>query len=120
MKIWKERFNTTRNSMINKFVFLIFAQTSLVIFLYIWTLDDNRQNFATPPPAISVVVSRFICGFFLHISQEDEVKVAFEMMKYTTNHPWKFEHWLVAFFANFMQIAILLLVEFISILILIQ
>ena len=121
MELWKERFNATRNSMLNKFLFLIFSQVSLVTFLWMWTYnpEENTRTFAEPPPSISVVVSRFICGFFLHISQEDEVKVAFKMMKYTTNHPWKFEHWGIAFFGNFLQILVLITVEAVSIFILI-
>ena len=94
----------------------------LVTFLWIWTFnpkDEDAGSFKTPPPASSVVVTRFICGFFLHISQEDEVKVAFKMMKYTTNHPWKFEHWFMAFMANFVQIVVLMLVEIVCIAILI-
>ena len=39
------------------------------------------------------------------------------MMKYTINHPWKFEHWFVAFIINLMQVGIVMLVEIISILI---
>ena len=41
------------------------------------------------------------------------------MMKYTTNHPWKFEHWFVAFVGNFLQVLVLIAVEVVSILILI-
>ena len=33
------------------------------------------------------------------------------MMKYTLNHPWKFEHWFRAFIVNFLQIVVLVLVE---------
>ena len=60
---------------------------------------------------MTVVISRFICGIFLHMSQEDEIKAAFKMMKYSINHPWKFEYWFIAFMANFAQVSILILVE---------
>ena len=33
------------------------------------------------------------------------------MMKYTLNHPWKFEHWFIAFLVNFFQFIVLVLVE---------
>ena len=32
-------------------------------------------------------------------------------MKYTINHPWKFEYWFLAFIANFCQVSIMFLVE---------
>ena len=79
---------------------------------------QDAGSYHKPAPDISVVLSRFICGFFLHISQEDELKAAFKMMKYTINHPWKFEHWFIAFFNNFMQVGLTMTVESICILIL--
>ena len=105
--------------MINKFLILIFSQLGLVTFLWLWTSNPHEESrdesFNTPPPSIVVVISRFICGLFLHISQEDEAKAAFKMMKYVTNHPWKFANWKFAFFTNFVQIIILILVEGVSI-----
>lgn len=108
--------------MINKFLVLIFSQIGLVSVLCLWTLNPEengeKESFSTRPTSISVVISRFICGLFLHISQEDEAKAAFKMMKYVLNHPWKFENWRFAFFTNFVQILILILVESVSIVIL--
>ena len=117
MELWKKRFNAARNSMLNKFVFLIISQMCLITFLWIYVFNDS--SFKTPENDIAVVISRFICGFFLHISQEDEIKAAFKMMKYTTNHPWKFEHWFVAFLTNFMQAVVLILLEAVCIAVLI-
>ena len=123
MKLWKERFNKTRTKILNKFFFLIISQVSLVSFLFFWAFDPDREGadgtFKDTPPSISVVISRFLCCFYLHVSQEDEVKTAFRMLKYSTNHPWKFEHWHMAFMANFVQIVVLMLVEILCIAILI-
>ena len=122
MVLWRARFNIARNSMLNKFVFLVLSQLGLTAFLWHWTLSPNDEkdaDFSTPPPNISVVLSRFICGIFLHISQEDEIKAAFKMMKYTINHPWKFEHWFIAFLVNFLQFIVLVLVESVCIALLI-
>ena len=33
------------------------------------------------------------------------------MMKYTINHPWKFEHWFIAFLGNFFQAIMRVLTE---------
>lgn len=114
MILWRQRFNLARNSMLNKFIFLIFSQLALTGFLIRRTLHPDEYSettFATPPPEISTVISRFVCGIFLHISQEDEIKAAFKMMKYSINHPWKFEYWFVAFLGGFCQVSILILVE---------
>ena len=117
MTLWRKRFNIARNSMLTKLFFLVIAQLGLTCFLIHYTLSPNSDkdgSFSTPPPGISVVISRFLCGIFLHISLEDEAKAAYKMMKYTLNHPWKFEHWYIAFLVSFYQIFVLILVEFVS------
>ena len=73
MELWRERFNTARNTMLNKCFFLIFSQISLISFLWVWIIspttgEDESGSYHNPAPEVTVVLSRFICGFFLHIS----------------------------------------------------
>ena len=103
MEVWKDRFNKARLSMLNKVIFLMLAQAALIGFLIKWAINpkEDQGSLKLPPPSVDVVITRFLCGFFLHISQEDEIKTAMKMMKYTTNHPWKFINWSLAFMINF-------------------
>ena len=71
MTLWRERFNIARNSMLNKFFFLVIAQLGLTCFIWHFTLRPNPDkdvDYHDPPPGITVVISRFLCGIFLHIS----------------------------------------------------
>ena len=34
-------------------------------------------------------------------------------MKYSINHPWKFEYWFIAFLVSFSQVIVLIMVELI-------
>ena len=71
MTLWRERFNIARNSMLNKFFFLVIAQLGLTCFIWHYTLRPNPDkdvDYSHSPPSITVVISRFVCGIFLHIS----------------------------------------------------
>ena len=71
MTLWRERFNIARNSMLNKFFFLVIAQLGLTCFIWHFTLRPNPDkdvDYSHSPPSITVVISRFLCGIFLHIS----------------------------------------------------
>jgi hypothetical protein len=66
-----------------------------------------------------VVISRWICALFLHLSLNDEVENAFRMMKYSMNHPWKFDSWYTAFRCGLYQFIIVISVEFVCMMVLI-
>jgi len=63
------------------------------------------------PEGLNIVMCRFFCAVFLHITLTDEYRQAFELQKYAINHPWKFESWIRAFRVGFMQMFITLAVE---------
>jgi hypothetical protein len=49
------------------------------------------------------MLARFICATILHLSLVDEVSAGLEMMKYASNHPYKFTHFEIAWFSGFLQ-----------------
>jgi hypothetical protein len=55
--------------------------------------------------------ARFICATILHLSCVDEVYAGLEMMKYASNHPYKFEHSSVAWLSGCLQYSSCLCVE---------
>lgn len=55
--------------------------------------------------------ARFICATILHLSLVDEVSAGLEMMKYSVNHPYKFETFSVAWMSGFLQTFSCLTVE---------
>ena len=108
--------------MLSRFRFLILSQLTMTCFLYAQVFnpqnDGEDNTFHQPPPGLTVVLSRWICALFLHISQSDEVEVSFKIMKYSINHPWKFTHWWGAFNVGLFQFCVLVMVEFVSLMVL--
>ena len=88
----------------SRFRFLVLSQMTMAVFLYyqVFHPDINEAgSFQEPPPNIVVVLSRWICALFLHVSLKDEADLGFKIMKYSMNHPWKFESWWFAFTVGF-------------------
>lgn len=55
-------------------------------------------GFVRPP----ITFARFICATILHLSLVDEVSAGLEMMKYSINHPYKFNRWSIAWLSGFL------------------
>jgi len=82
-------------SVTGKFRFLFLCQLMLTWFLAIEAFTDTCQqdNFSTNPNGVTIVLARFMCAIFLHITLVDKTKQGLAMMKYAMNHPWKFRKW---------------------------
>lgn len=61
--------------------------------------------------SVFIMFARFICATILHLSCVDEVSAGLEMMKYAVNHPYKFEHFSIAWLSGFLQCFSCLCVE---------
>ena len=105
----------------SRFRFLVLCQISMAVFLYYQIFNPSiatAGSFDEPPPSIIVVLSRWICALFLHVAMKDEADLGFKIMKYSINHPWKFDNWWSAFMVGFYQFTILVMVEFVSMMVL--
>ena len=119
LKQWRIDYEAGRMSVLRRFRFLILSQLSMTSFLYYQVFNPHSdKSFKTLPPNLTVVLSRWICALFLHIGQAGEVETAFNIMKYSLNHPWKFTSWWGAFNVGLWQFCILVLVEFVSMMVL--
>ena len=107
--------------MMSRFRFLVISQVSMSVFLYYQVFNPSvltAGSFDEPPPEVIVVLSRWICALFLHISLKDEADIGFKIMKYTINHPWKFNDWWSAFCVGLFQYSIIVMTEFVSMMVL--
>ena len=79
---------------------LIMCQVLLIVFIFKEAVNEEEMIAAYKeyPKNMEIVLARFLCAIFLHISMADELKQAFTMMKYALNHMWKFRSWKAAFF----------------------
>ena len=70
--------------MVGKTRFLFAVQMLLVLFMGLETRynEDMLEMFKTPPSSLSLVLTRFTCAIFLHISLSNELEQSFLMMKY--------------------------------------
>ena len=82
-------------------------------------LEVYGQKWYLKPSSASIVMTRFVCGFVLHIYLMSELVQGFTNMKYALNHPWKFESVFLAWVAGFFQctsIAVVTILNYITIL----
>ena len=100
----------------SRYRFLVLSQMTMAVFLYYQVYNPSIEAagaFDEPPPEVIVVLSRWICALFLHISMKDEADLGQKIMKYSINHPWKFHNWLSAFCVGLNQYIVILMAEFV-------
>ena len=106
-----------RTNILGRVIFLFTIQCFLAILIFVNALhpteDDNPWN--NFPSSVWTSLARFICGIVMHVSLSDSLDQGFKMMKYALNHPWKFKHWNVSFFAGLMQALQVVVVEIVNI-----
>ena len=105
----------------SRFRFLILSQIAMALFLYYQVFNPSIEtagSFKSTPPEVIVVLSRWICALFLHISLRSEADVGFLIMKFSINHPWKFHNWWSAFSVGMYQYLVIILVEWVSMMVL--
>ena len=54
---------------------------------------------------------RLICGAMFHLHLEPELKQGYANMKFSFNHPWKFDRPTLAFLIGFTQVLIVVVLE---------
>lgn len=62
-----------------------------------------------------IMFARFICTSILHLSLIDELTVALELMKYSINHPYKFNDYKIAWLSGLLQVVSVMAIELASI-----
>lgn len=99
-----------------KYFFLLACQLILIFLLvnYNFTDDDMIPKFKEMPENELLVVVRFLCTIILHINLAGELHQSFNLMRYTTNHAYKFERWGFAFSIGMWQMIVLISVELVN------
>ena len=90
------------------------------MYMYVEATTDEEmvQTMATPADQISTILGRFCCAFIAHITLTSESKQGLSMMKYASNHHWKFKQWWTAYFVGFFQFSVLIACEYVNLIIL--
>jgi len=103
--------------MFGKFYFLLMCQILLLAYLGLEQLT-NDQYFASYkeyPTDYTIVLCRFLCVIFMHVSLAGELSQSLKMMNYACNHHWKFHSWFHAYFVGFSQMSVLVSVEIVNV-----
>ena len=89
---WISNFTSEGSIVASKVIFLASCQLFLVFFLAYEQLHISEffEAYKENPSSWYLVICRFLCGCFLHITLVTEIKQAFKIMRYSLNHPWKF------------------------------
>ena len=101
--------------------FLVAVELMLIWFLVIETVTDDEivESIKARPASIDIVITRFICGIFMHITLICEIKQGLDMMKFANNHHFLFRRWGVAYIVGFTQLSLVVMVELINVVILV-
>ena len=68
----------------------------------------------TPAPSGDIVLARFLCANLVHITLSPEIMQGLKMMKYSANHPFKFDNYVEAFLIGFAQMIVVISIEVVA------
>ena len=63
---------------------------------------------------MTIILARFLCAVFMHITLSSELIQGFDLMKYALNHPWKFSSWFMAFKTGLSQMFVVVILELVN------
>ena len=90
---------------------LVFATQILASMSLMLEVSKKGLRWYKIAPDAQTQILRFTCGFVLHIYLSSEILQGFNNIKFSINHPWKFERKLLAFFTGFLQVIVILVIE---------
>ena len=80
---------------------IIVSATQLLVALSLLSeISAKGMTWYTIASDAQTLILRFVCGFVLHIYLSTEILQGFSNIKFSVNHPWKFERKLLAFFSG--------------------
>ena len=88
---WFDQDGKAMSRMKNNKRFLVLCQLLLIAFLFHEAFFTGTvELYIVPPTANNIVMCRFLCAVFMHITLSKELTQSFNTIKFALNHPWKF------------------------------
>ena len=75
-------------------------------------VSEKGKKWYSIAPDAQTLIFRFMCGLVLHIYLSAEILQGFSNIKFSINHPWKFERRMLAFFSGLSQVIVVMVIEF--------
>lgn len=86
---------------------------SFTLFILVDAWEQGKLVLA-PPDDTKLAFARFAAGMLLQTMTDKEIRNGLKMMKYTTNHWWKFKNHRVAYTVGFLQAFALTLITLVN------
>lgn len=112
-----QKFKSGHSDILAMLVFLLSSMILTYVYLYLtftepfWKLNEAIREL----PTGQMVLCRSILGIFMHFIVDKDIRQGLVLMKYALNHPWKFRRWYSAFLIGFIQLALAVTSEYVSI-----
>ena len=104
---------TSRRSYSTKLVAVWIFQVTFSILILREAFDDGDLTFKEIP-SLKIGFTRFIASMVMHVVVSEEVNNGLKMMKYVSNHWWKFSNTRLAYVSGFMQMSAMLCVAIVN------
>lgn len=91
-----------------------------ICYLLVWELLPGEGStfadnpLASYPTSMGIVIARFFCGIILHMSLQEELYSGLDKMKFSLNHHYRFENYLIAFLSGLLQTLSILAIEVVN------
>ena len=102
-----------RRAYSTKLVAVWIFQVSFSILILREALVNGDLNYDTAPP-LKIGFTRFIASMVMHVVVSEEVANGLKMMKYASNHWWKFSNARLAYVSGFMQMSAMICVAIVN------
>ena len=86
---------------------------SFTIFILVDAWEQDKL-ILEPPDDTKLAFARFAAGMLMQTLTDEEIRNGLKMMKYTTNHWWKFKHHRVAYSVGLLQAMALTLITMVN------
>ena len=95
---------------------MIMMVGTYVFLLLHYTEDYWKANEAIKElPTSLMVLCRTFLAIIMHILLDVDIKQGLNMMKFASNHTWKFRNWYLAFSIGFVQLSLAIVAEYMAI-----
>ena len=86
---------------------------SFSVLIVLEAFELETVNFSKIPP-LTIGFTRFIAGMVMHVVVSSEIQNGLKMMKYSSNHWWKFQNPRLAWLSGFLQVTAMIFVAIIN------
>lgn len=98
-----EVLKAKRVNIIVHIMFTFILQLTLIVLTFIEIRFNCEYNLILLTPVTGhIMFARFVCAIILHLDSVDEILAGMSMMKFSTNHHYRFNYYQLAWLCGFL------------------